>query len=308
MQVEKSIEISSIHQMLWSKIDHVFTSARLSHAFLFIGASHAKPMLFANRLVAKLLCQAAIAPCGVCKSCRMVINGTHPDLDYVLQESEATAIKIDQIRLLQQNIYQTPLLGTRRCILISPADKLNIAASNALLKILEEPPAHTTFILLAENVTSIPLTIRSRCQVYQMSAPVWYDSSEEFDYLDIGRFYPASSRGELYGSRDRLIKTLADLILNKVSVPEVALLWSEYSLGDLVWFLYLFTMQLVKVALIGSKTEHNSWRVFTEKIAVDKLFHQLDKINVLSREIQQNIPLNQNLAIESILLGYLDVY
>lgn len=103
-----------------------------------------------------------IEPCGSCLSCRKMADKNHPD--FLMVEPEGSVIKIEQIREMQERIIYKPLDGQRRMILIDPADKLNAAAANGLLKVLEEPPPHAVLILISGKPFSLPQTVLSRCQ------------------------------------------------------------------------------------------------------------------------------------------------
>lgn len=103
-----------------------------------------------------------IEPCGQCLSCRKFENQNHPDM--LVIEPDGASIKIEQIRQLQGKITYKPIDGTKKIILIDPADKMNTAAANGLLKTLEEPPSYVVLILVTGNVSSLPTTLLSRCQ------------------------------------------------------------------------------------------------------------------------------------------------
>lgn len=101
-------------------------------------------------------------PCGSCKSCRKIASYNHPDIIRV--KSSGAFIKIDQIRTLCQILAMKPYEARVRVVIISDAQAMNPAASNALLKALEEPPANTILILLAMQTSDLLPTIVSRCQ------------------------------------------------------------------------------------------------------------------------------------------------
>ena len=100
--------------------------------------------------------------CGSCKSCKKILSKNHPDILTI--EPEGNFIKIAQIRELYEKILFKPFEALKRFILIIDADKMNKESANALLKILEEPPAETYFILTMEQVSKSLPTILSRCQ------------------------------------------------------------------------------------------------------------------------------------------------
>ncbi|MEJ2729732.1 MAG: DNA polymerase III subunit delta' [Deltaproteobacteria bacterium] len=100
--------------------------------------------------------------CGVCKSCRKIAAGNHPDIIHV--QPSGPFIKIDQIRALLQTLAMKPYEATTRLAIISGAQAMNMAASNALLKILEEPPSRSMLVLTATRKSDLLPTIVSRCQ------------------------------------------------------------------------------------------------------------------------------------------------
>jgi len=128
------------HRPFWHRFEEVHHKQRLGHAILLIGALHANLAEFAYRMSAALFCKQKTIPCGQCRSCQLVTINEHPDLTRLLPEKLGGVIKIEQVRLLQSIIFISPQLGENRVVLICPAEKMNGAAANALLKILEEPP------------------------------------------------------------------------------------------------------------------------------------------------------------------------
>lgn len=106
----------------------------------------------------------ANAACGHCPSCMLLSAGNHPDF-YLLQPEEGKKIiGVDSVRAINEALLKTPQVAARRVCIIEPVDQLNDSASNALLKLLEEPPEHTYFLLIADHLERVLPTIRSRCQ------------------------------------------------------------------------------------------------------------------------------------------------
>jgi len=108
--------------------------------------------------------------CGTCASCRHHASGTHSDF-LVLEPQEATVITVDQIRNAQAVLPYRPLVASRRVVLIPDASRLNLEAANALLKLLEEPPSHVVFILIAAQRERLLPTLVSRCQAIRCAPP-----------------------------------------------------------------------------------------------------------------------------------------
>ena len=136
----------------------------IPHALLFTGIEGVGKKTAAVALAMACNCRrpVAVEPCGECAACRKIAAGAHPD---ILRVSPAGAmIKIDQIRELCQVLTMKPYEARVRVVIIADAHTLNPAAGNALLKMLEEPPARTVLILTAPQTGDLLPTIVSRCQ------------------------------------------------------------------------------------------------------------------------------------------------
>jgi DNA polymerase-3 subunit delta' len=103
-----------------------------------------------------------IDSCGTCKSCRKILAGSHPDIIQI--KPSGPFIKIDQIRALLQTLSLKPYEALTRVVILAEAPSMNAAASNALLKILEEPPDRSVLVLIATRKSDLLPTIASRCQ------------------------------------------------------------------------------------------------------------------------------------------------
>ncbi len=136
----------------------------LSHAYLITGGSAQGRADYARRLTAAYLCEGERAPCGRCRHCRKVEGGIHPDVSWVTLPDGKREITVEQARALRSDAYIRPNEGRRKVYVIDPADGMNAAAQNALLKVLEEGPAYGAFLLLAEQPGKLLDTVRSRCE------------------------------------------------------------------------------------------------------------------------------------------------
>ncbi|MCC6140899.1 MAG: DNA polymerase III subunit delta' [Nitrospira sp.] len=151
---------------------------RLGHAYLFHGEDAIGKRLTAIHLAQALNCEQPPSPdaldsCGACRSCLQIAARTHPDFITVDPDRELAnpAIKIEQIREIEQQFVYRPLMGERKICLIDDADRMTIGAANALLKTLEEPPGHALFLLITSRPNALPITIRSRCQQLRFATP-----------------------------------------------------------------------------------------------------------------------------------------
>lgn len=156
------------------------------HAMLCYGKAGIGKLLFARAMAASLLCRQPVDghACGQCDSCHWLSEGTHPDFREISPEEAESGddnkkkvrkrqqIVIDQIRALHDYLsLSNHQAGGMRVVLIQPLEAMNLAASNALLKLLEEPPQRTQFLLVSHQRQALLPTILSRCMQVEMPAP-----------------------------------------------------------------------------------------------------------------------------------------
>lgn len=140
----------------------------LSHAYLITGGGGDSRAAFAGRLAAAYLCEGDGPPCGRCRACRKVGKGSHPDLSRTAPPPDKAEITVEQIRALRADAYVRPNEGRRKVYVIDPADAMNPAAQNALLKVLEEGPAYAAFLLVSDRPGKLLDTVRSRCELLSL--------------------------------------------------------------------------------------------------------------------------------------------
>jgi DNA polymerase-3 subunit delta' len=141
------------------------TQRRLAHALLFAGAEGIGKRQMALALAAFLQCeQRDDDACGTCAACRQIAAGSHPDVQTVGIPPGKKEIPVDRIRELRRFVQLRPVGGKAKVAIVDDAQMLTIAAQNALLKTLEEPPSGSFLILVANNLDALLPTVRSRCQ------------------------------------------------------------------------------------------------------------------------------------------------
>lgn len=157
----------------WQQLMHAAQNKRLAHGLGFLW----QPDLASDKLIEQLsqwlLCQeSATQPkaCGRCKSCLLWQAQSHPDY-YRIGSDDDASIGVDAVRMLQTKLQSAANQGGQKVALIAPADKLTVAAANALLKTLEEPPAQTTLIVASERQQALLPTVRSRLQFIPVVPP-----------------------------------------------------------------------------------------------------------------------------------------
>ncbi|HEX4996584.1 MAG TPA: DNA polymerase III subunit, partial [Terriglobia bacterium] len=147
------------------------TEGRFPHGLIFSGPDGIGKRAFAI-MVAKALNCSSLGPadfCDQCAQCHKIANGTHPDVQVITVEEDASENKIAQIRESLRALDFKPLEGKNRVFIVDPANAMKDAPANALLKGLEEPPEDSFWILLTVNAQELLITIRSRCQVYHFA-------------------------------------------------------------------------------------------------------------------------------------------
>lgn len=185
------------HDAAWADWRRALAGERMHHGWILSGRKGVGKSAFALAAARELVAQDGIPQ----------PEGEHPDIRYISHppKNDAEArkrddgkpfelarnIKVDQIRELQRRLTTRPTLGSRRAVIIDPADDMETSAANALLKSLEEPPAGTYFLLIAHRMGRLLPTIRSRCRVLDFPRI----SDEDMDAI-LARESPQASNEE----------------------------------------------------------------------------------------------------------------
>ena len=152
------------HEDIVGYLKKSLASGKTSHAILFSGQKGSGKKTLAGIYAAALECErGGSEPCCACPACRKVFHESHPDVIRLTHEKPAT-IAVDEIRdQIIASAAVRPFEGRYKIFIIDEADKMTVAAQNALLKTLEEPPEYVIILLLALSAESLLPTIRSRC-------------------------------------------------------------------------------------------------------------------------------------------------
>jgi DNA polymerase-3 subunit gamma/tau len=140
---------------------------KIHNAYLFSGTRGMGKTTIARLFAKSLLCETSITsqPCGKCSACIEIDNGNHLDL---IEIDAASRTKVDDTRELLENVQYSPSVGRFKVYLIDEVHMLSTHSFNALLKTLEEPPAHVKFLFATTDPQKLPVTILSRCLQFNL--------------------------------------------------------------------------------------------------------------------------------------------
>jgi DNA polymerase-3 subunit delta' len=308
----------------WQYLLNRYQTDNLPHALLLSGTKGLGQGDFALAFAKQVLCEQGKqtnTACGKCRACLLLQANSHPDLYLLQPEEEGKQIRIDVIRETIKQLNQTALQNNYKIILIQPADALNVAASNALLKNLEEPAGKTLFLLVCSELTQIAATIRSRCQLLQFTAPTrqmamqWLQpllkqgqNSELL--LTLAEQAPLQALALAYEERlqdrEQLFTHLNQISLNKAAPSQIAAKWLKHDVKELLNGFITIIVDCVRLNMgLPSAAILNSDKVefikqLAKNIAVMKLFTYLDELYQLRSQLNQPAQLNQQLLLENI--------
>ena len=266
-----SIAIYPWQQAQWRRLSIMQQQQRLPHALLLSGPNGIGLRQFALAFAMRLLCRAnkTDQACGRCQGCRLFLAGNQPDLKLIEPEKAGMAIKIAEIRALIEYAALKSFAGDHKLVIIEPADAMNRAAANALLKTLEEPPPQCRLLLLSHRPAGLPVTIRSRCQrldfppVFDQTALDWLrqhgpDSEAPADLLlGLGRGAPLRAAALLEGGqlqqRKQLLRDLRQLGRQGADIAKIAASWQDYGCQSALITLLGLLQDLARLKLLQDK-------------------------------------------------------
>ncbi len=314
------------HQELWKNLQVRRDHNNLPHALLLVGPDGVGKRQFAERIAASLVCEDTSIdrqPCGSCRGCQLASSSTHPDIYWLEPEEEGKNIRIDAVReLIGRTVLTTQAKGSR-VFVISPAHAMNRAASNALLKTLEEPASSSTLVLISSQPHLLPATIRSRCQtmvfkpVEAGQAEQWL--SEKVPDADLQPLLALTGGAPLQAIRameegwltdaQGMLGQLIELKLRKVNPMHVVEQWISRPLGSIFLDFSRICNDLAMLASTPNTQRlfmpqfRESLEILAKGMDLKRLFAFADELNRLQRQMTHN--LNPQMLLEKLVTDWL---
>jgi DNA polymerase-3 subunit delta' len=307
---------------------------RLVHALLITGEPGTGKNTLASLVAFSLMCSAEKnKPCGMCEGCRLALSGDHPDI-IVLEKgipiSPDTAkgkstIPVDDIREVTRLCSQYSFNGANRVFIIRDVDNMTVQAQNCLLKILEEPPQNTFFILTSAHPDKLLITVKSRCRPVKLipwpvsyiqhilhetgSDPQKAEKAAAVSGGSIGKALKLMSDDTYWNTREEVIKSFF-INTKRSEVLAISSAWKERrNEADILFgILEDEVNRLLRYRLVAGEESQIAdfpaeWREFAGKASPDRFTAMNDRIREARRQNDFNV--NFQAIIEQLLLFFI---
>ncbi len=310
----------------WAHAAQSLERDRVPAGLLILGRAGLGRGKLAEAIARALLClepRAGGAACGHCAACREMDAAAHPDFLSVHLLEGKTQILVEQIRELTHGLSLTAGAKGRRCAIVSPADKLNAAAANALLKTLEEPPAGATIILIAESASRLLPTVASRCLHLPVPTPAtdtasaWLNAREKrADWpllLALSAGAPLAAAGLAEESDEdfnRRLQTLVDAAARRSDPLMVAGDFAAWPLGRFAILVAWLAWAVLRVATASAASALPDWwprevGALAARADAKRLVSAWREANRLAGD---RVVFNDALARERLILLFIDAF
>lgn len=348
--------MSGVHPWNQDKANRLLRDrARLPHALLLAGERGLGKETFSEWLAQALLCNQPGPDgqaCGSCQSCMLFAAGSHPDMHVVQPESryknaddrlagyalryppedksrdskDSTVIRIDQIRALIANSQTRPQIAPCKVLILSPADSMNINASNSLLKLLEEPPPDSFLILVTHRPAHLSATIRSRCARLDFHVPEpvlarhWLQSAgiapaEADVLLALAGGAPLAAQvlagSDFFARRVDLHADMENLMIGKGDALACAARWKSLGAADCLYWLQGWLADLAVVLMHAETASLRNPDLRARLQGLEKRLH-LNQLFRYAEYVARNRnllggSLDEQLILEDTLIGWAEL-
>ncbi len=298
---------------------------RLPHALIFSGLEGLGKLKTATALAQYLFCESPIneQACNQCRACAQYNAGTHPDYNLIEPEEVGKQIKIDQIRALIDNFSLASHHNTHRIAIISPADAMNLSSANSLLKSLEEPPEKTLIILVTSRLSTLPATIKSRCQHIHFAPPghdmaITWLNNQQFDsehnisaLLAMANGAPLKALSDLSSDLAELREQVFDKFCSIGLAEQSPLSLQNQQLKQGVtapiqwiysWVSDLIKMKVKQAQVIVNKDKLEQLQILAKKVELEGLFCYSDQL--IDELRMHRAPLNSQMVMDELMLEW----
>ena len=297
----------------------------LPHALLLSSDPGCGVDVMALHLARALLCEEDNKPCGQCRSCKLYKAGTHPDYMIAQPPEGKHILNIDSIREMIEFVHVTSSF-TNKVIVIQPADAMNEASSNAILKILEEPSDNTFLIMVSTAKHLLLPTIISRCQKWHVPIGdhqvtikwLMQETKQDEDSVKLAlkqsNFQPIRAKAFLddgdLSFQQRVIDGLQQMFKRQISPVQLSSHWQKENLNQILFWLqnWLSTSIKIQTAKQGDHQVYEANKriiAFTAKQAnPESLFEFYGKVQRYNLSLNKHQNLNAQLILEDILIGW----
>lgn len=312
----------------WQQLLSQHRQERLAHALLLSGSAGLGKLVFAQQFAHLLLCKTpSERACGQCSGCRLIQANNHPDLLSIYPEETGKNIKIDQIRAMILTLNQTAQRTGYQVVIIAPAEALNKAAANALLKTLEEPLGKVVLLLVSHQPGILPATITSRCQQIRFTglpdADTWLAAqlqalnitADAKLLLKIAEYAPLRAlelaQNNYLTLRDQLLQHLVAITQKKTSLLAPVNDFVKQDLRDWVDAFISLVLDIMRLHLgVSTQSLINQDRLLplqqlTSMYSLSALQSILTHLTQARRSLlNSQIHLNDQLLVESVLVNW----
>ena len=301
-------------------LTNALTQQRLHHAYLFTGTRGVGKTTIARILAKSLNCETGITatPCGVCNACTEIDRGRFVDL---LEVDAASNTQVDAMRDLLDNAQYAPTVGRFKVYIIDEVHMLSKSAFNAMLKTLEEPPAHVKFILATTDPQKVPVTVLSRCLQFNLRQMGSQTINEHLQYVlaqENIAFEPVAisliSRAAAGSMRDALSLTDQAIAYGNQTVNELDVRSMLGAIDQSYLFDILTALQGNNGAALIEKAQSMQMRNISFEAALNDLaniLHQIAMAQTVPDSLANDLPeravlldLAQKLSPETLQLYY----
>lgn len=306
----------------WLHLQTLKTAGKLPHALLLRGPMGTGKLHFSTAFAKSLLCASPEDgwACDECKFCKLFVAGTHPDFCAVQPEEGSRTIKVEQIRDVIGFASRKAQFEGFRVVLLHPAEAMNVNASNALLKCLEEPGANTVIVLVTHQISQLLPTIRSRCQSIEFPIPPedavlpWLETrvqgaQKAQRLLKLAGGCPvkacALASGEWQKQREQTFEHWWALVQQRSTLVEAAEALAKFPLVDVLewlagWYVDLARLKLNPQANVLDEERRQVFQQYTRALPADRLFSQYDQVMELRAAFMRGANFNPQMALEGL--------